>query len=609
MQKNKELQGLFSQYKNLSEEQLDRLLGLVAKQEKERLGLELPIQLKIDYDELSDNNAGGDASLEYNEKSNRYEHVIRLSGIERYRQYLENRDKTSKLGDMTFENSLDSLYNLISQLCHEMRHAYQNECTQVKREISNPDALVWVKQAMVVGEDFYRANGNYANMPREVDAFNYQYKEALEYIKNYTNIEKDNPAFFETLEGTRQRWEKENVKPLEELTFSVNGETVKATDYLSENMEEALKNNPDITPSVIENSILRYEYHADGTKKTLEQLMADKGQMIDGLDKNLSNYHKQVQKLDRIYNEIIKNDINLQAQMQSDEPNRQLGYSREENGDVYIERQEQVLKEYSGKEIGRRTITWNSDIKAGTQEIETVGTMENDDGIYQLRETTKTIDEDLEQRRKEMTRDNKLTGAKEQSVFQKDGNGNEMYYKRVNGQIAFKITKTPRGVTIDNYDRGQLIDTYEYDENGKAIDGMGMPGVELLENDYVQNYFDAQVPYFVAENKELSAQNTTKRTVDTQKLGKETLEEQKDTASKDSVEKDMETQMINREGQKEPVELERRTDEKSFRSSMKFDVTPDMYEDVLRGHSEAEKNLEHENTEKGRTDQTENGDR
>ena len=38
MQKNKELQELFNNYKNLSEEQLDRLLGLILKQEKEKLG-------------------------------------------------------------------------------------------------------------------------------------------------------------------------------------------------------------------------------------------------------------------------------------------------------------------------------------------------------------------------------------------------------------------------------------------------------------------------------------------------------------------------------------------------------------------------------------------
>ena len=35
MQKNNELQQLFSNYRNLSEEQLDRLIALVVKQEKE----------------------------------------------------------------------------------------------------------------------------------------------------------------------------------------------------------------------------------------------------------------------------------------------------------------------------------------------------------------------------------------------------------------------------------------------------------------------------------------------------------------------------------------------------------------------------------------------
>ena len=64
MQKNSELQQLFSNYKNLSSNQLDRLIALVVKQEKEKLGLTLPVELKIDYDELSQNSAGGDSTLD-----------------------------------------------------------------------------------------------------------------------------------------------------------------------------------------------------------------------------------------------------------------------------------------------------------------------------------------------------------------------------------------------------------------------------------------------------------------------------------------------------------------------------------------------------------------
>ena len=92
MQKNSELQQLFSNYKNLSSNQLDRLIALVVKQEKEKLGLTLPVELKIDYDELSQNSAGGDSTLDFDEKKGQYHYTIRLNANEWYKQYLLNFD-------------------------------------------------------------------------------------------------------------------------------------------------------------------------------------------------------------------------------------------------------------------------------------------------------------------------------------------------------------------------------------------------------------------------------------------------------------------------------------------------------------------------------------
>lgn len=627
MQKNKELQELFNNYKNLSQEELDKLLALIVKQEKERLGLNLPIQLKIDWDNLKSKAAGGDSNIIYNDEKKRYEHLVRINGNEWYRQYLANRNKTAKQGEMTFESSLDSLYHLIANVCHEMKHAYQNEVTEVKSEVSDTNALIWLKQAMVItDETFYRDSHNYKNMPREVDAYDYQYREALEYIKTYTTIEKDNPSFFATLQETANRNEKENVKPLEELTFIVDGKQVKVTEYFNQNMESALANNPNITPSVIENSILKYEYNSDGTQKSFEQLMADKQKRLESLDKNVANYHQQVQKIEQIYTSIIANYPELQRQEQEDEKvenHKQLGYTREENGTIYIEKQQQILKNYSGNDIGNRIITWRSDIENGTQDIETIGALENDDGKYQMREVTKILGGELEEQRKEMTQDNKNTGDREQTVFQRDGKGNEMYYKRINGQISFKITKTPRGITIDNYDNGQLMDSYEYDENGKAIEGMEMPGIEQLDDNYVENFFDFQIPYFVAENGEIAIEENEEAVLDTERLGKETLEEQKDTNAKVDTERDMAAQMqektINKTGvarkqneyNEQPERKTRTTaNPESFREKLNFDISPEMYQEVLERHRKAEKAFEkemEENPEKRGPEQTEYG--
>lgn len=613
MQNNSELQTLFNNYQNLSEEQLDRLIALVVKQEKEKLGLSLPVELKIDYDELSKNSAGGDSTLDFDEKTGQYHYTIRINGNEWYKQYLANRNQTHQNGNMTFESSLDSLYNLVARVCHEMRHAYQNEQTHIRSDLLNPEALVWLKQELVVpDEDFYRESHNYSNMPREVDAFNYQYQEALDYIRSYTTIERDNPEFFATLQSTLDRNQKENVKPLEDLTFIVKGKEVKVTEFFNQNMSASMKEQG-ITPEIIENSILRYEYNSDYSKKTLEQLMADKQKMIEGLDSKAPNYIHLVKKIEAIYDSIISNDIELQKQQKEATKDEQhLGHSLEENGTSYIERQQQVLKDASGKEIGNRTITWNTDIKNGTESIETVGTLENSDGNYSMREVSETLGGELQLHRKELINQNKNTGEKEQYVYQKDSKGNETYFRTVNGKLTCKIVKTDKGFTIDTFDKGQPLDTFEYDNEGNAI--LGMPGIDSISSDYVENFFDSHVPYFEAENRTLDIQQT--QTVDTQKLGKETLDEQRDTSSKDNTEIDIAEQMRtnNRQQQtyKEQPETETHTTEnpESFRSKMKFEMTSDQYQEVLDRHTAAEENFAKEmaeNPDKKKTEQAEYG--
>lgn len=310
--RNEELGQLFQNYRNLSNDQLQQLLGLVVKQEKEELGLSYPVTLKIDFTELAQNSIGGDSSLKFDEETNQYYYAIRLNGQEWYQQYLANRNRVYQYGDITFESSLDSLYRLISKLCHEMRHAYQNERTFVRGNLSEPEALVWLKQTMVVSDErFYRKFHD--NMPREVDAFRYQYREALEYIRSYTTVEKDNPKFFTTFLEMLDRNEKRYVRPLNQLTCVIDGKERKVTDYLNEKMPEALQRRK-ISPETIQNSILQYEYNPDQSKKTFDQLMKDKQKLLDGLDPTLANYGPSVKQVEDFYDGIIQNDSVLQQQ-------------------------------------------------------------------------------------------------------------------------------------------------------------------------------------------------------------------------------------------------------------------------------------------------------
>ena len=149
-----------------------------------------------------------------------------------------------------------------------------------------------------------------------------------------------------------------------------------------------------------------------------------------------------------------------------------------------------------------------------------------------------------------MIKDNKITGEKEQHVYQKDNNGNEIYYKLVDGKLTFKITKNNRGTTIENFDKGQIKDVFEYDEEGKALISMGE--IEHIDENYVEYFFDSQVPYFEAENREIA---NNKSIVNTQKLGKETVNEMSDTIFMDETERDINQQVRSLYNEKQSQEL------------------------------------------------------
>ena len=214
------------------------------------------------------------------------------------------------------------------------------------------------------------------------------------------------------------------------------------------------------------------------------------------------------------YGEIIRPD-NAQKAVDTDE--HSVGYTRTDEEGVITEETTQVLKDYYGKQIGNRTSVekYDLNILGGNRTVETKGVIENEDGKYTLTEYGRA-DENGEVIKKQMLKDNKITGEKEELSYQKDEKG-EIYSRKTNGQMTFKITKTDKGISIDEYRNGQPYATYEYDENGKAIDGMGMADIEQLDENYVENFFDSQVPYFEAENRDLSKQDMSK-TADGQTL-------------------------------------------------------------------------------------------
>lgn len=211
------------------------------------------------------------------------------------------------------------------------------------------------------------------------------------------------------------------------------------------------------------------------------------------------------------YGEIIRPD-NAQKDINTNE--HYTGYTMTDSNGVITEETNQVLKDYSGNEIGNRTSV-EKFVVGGARTVETTGKIENEDGKYIISEFGRA-DENGEVIKKQMTKDNKITGEKEELLYQKDEKG-ETYSRQSNGKMTFKITKTDKGVSIDEYRNGQPYATYEYDENGKVIEGMGMADTEQLDENFVENFFDSQVPYFEAENRDLPKQDMSK-TTDSQTL-------------------------------------------------------------------------------------------
>ena len=252
----------------------------------------------------------------------------------------------------------------------------------------------------------------------------------------------------------------------------------------------------------------------------------------------------------------------------------------------------------------------------GIKEGHEYKTIEDEKGVFQIETTQRTQGDDYSEI-STMNIDNKLSGSKEKIQYSKE-NGKETYVYMENGVVGQKITKTERGTTIDIYKDGQPYETFEYDDDGKAI--IQMAGLEQLPDDYVKSQFDIVIPEHEVVNHELpeelyvdieeqEQQNETIQQVSVSKLGKETLEEQKNVSQMDRVQSEMEGQLaqnrdnfqINEFGEiirsksdaeksfRDEIEPQEK-DDSDFRENLRVDLTTDeRVEELCR---EFEKELE-----------------
>lgn len=305
---------------------------------------------------------------------------------------------------------------------------------------------------------------------------------------------------------------------------------------------------------------------------------------------------------------------------------------------TYTDKEQSPLIDEKGNVIGEQESIELLYIEDGRRQVQTNSSVENENGIYNFETVSEGTIEKLT-----LMIENKLSGNREKiQYFNEDGKETYMYME--NGVIGEKVTKTERGTTIDVYKDGKPYETYEYDENGKAI--IQMAGIEQLPEDYVKRCFENVIPeyeivlhkepeeiYALDEINQEQVNENIEQKVSTQKLGKETVDIQKDVEKMDSVQQQLNEHMQEQtRSQEEKFEInefgeiirqseensfknetQQQGKERSFREKLRFDTRTSTDEQVDKVLNQFEKDLENgvfeqEETEKKYSHKVENGD-
>lgn len=229
------------------------------------------------------------------------------------------------------------------------------------------------------------------------------------------------------------------------------------------------------------------------------------------------------------------------------------------NSNTYCDILQGPIIDNNNNVIGETKYIETDNIKTGTKESKEYKLVEGENGIFQIR-TIQRKQGDNYQEISTIDLQNRVSGNREKIQYAKE-NDKETYTYMENGLLGKKITKTARGTTIDIYKDGQPYGTFEYDENGKAL--VQMASLAQLPDDYVRSQFDIVIPEHevvshilpdelyadikeeqdqeqaIKENKTQENRNNNEneivKSVSTQKLGKETLEQLKNVNQMDRV--------------------------------------------------------------------------
>lgn len=418
---------LIDKYKTLNQEELSELINLIVKEEKGKLGLSLPVKIGISKNE--EKNVGGNTSLIMDKETKKTIYKINLNVQDKIQNFLNNKDKVTKYKNgVSFDNGMDSLFGLIAQISHEMRHAYQYECTYVKKDLKNINALLWIKEQMAMPKNVYEEN--YEECFTEQDSYNYMYKEALKYIDEYTNIKNENPKFYDQLQKQVER-QKEKEKTIEETTCKLNGKEMQMTEALNLLFENRIKGIPQET---IKKSILRYEYNDNRTKKSYEELMEDKDELIDKLDTSSKTYKQQVEKINKIYNFILENDKKLLEENAQEQKEEKIENEEKEQEQYQISNQE---KEQENNIEESQEISKEADQKENKKTTKIVSTIQLGNETLEIQKDVERIT-DVEKIMNEHVKEYEEQELEEEKTFTERGRVSKEVQRKVNEALKLR---------------------------------------------------------------------------------------------------------------------------------------------------------------------------
>ena len=505
---NNELMEILRNYTTLFRKQIERVIVLIMEEEKEYLGLKLPVDLDLDLQEnlnisMIPNNDNKKTAIEYNQIRNRNEHKIRANVSQAIEEYMKNRPRNLFFNKKDGESyiCINELFKIIAIVTREMRHAYQNELTMVRKDIVNVDALLWIKEDLALTQSIINQNKNL--LFREQDAYKYMYRKALEYIDKYTGIKNANHEAYVNIE-TQVQEEEKRIIPVDEIMWNTPEGEYRAVDYLNKLFAEKSATIPE---EMFKDSILRYEYNLDRTPKDFTQLMQDKKEMLSSLNKSDINYDNQINLINNIYEAIAARKSNWQEKRYIPQGERFIPQEKEQEKDKIqenaIEEKEREEKKLEIQEPEKPAPRENKvlvreshekefiDYASGKNIKEIEEIFERKSGKYYIK--TEIISKEKSYMMRSVMHVNNLNTEKtEEAEYTRDNIGNETYIYIIEKQIQQKIMKSNNETIIENYKDGTVAETYKYDGFGNAI--IPMENMNQLPTNFIENTFRKLVP-------------------------------------------------------------------------------------------------------------------